>query len=69
VWAPELVKVTRSKFYTEYPQILGVNVQNLVTQVTWVPGFLPPVVRKVIGVDCDNRKKTNTFSMGEIQTF
>jgi hypothetical protein len=35
-------KMTGSKFHTEDPHILGVTVQNLVTQVTWRRGFVRP---------------------------
>jgi len=31
---------TCSKFHTIDPQILHANVQNLVIQVTWQPGFV-----------------------------
>ena len=33
-------RVTRSKFYTEDPQILGTIVRNAVAMVTWRPGFV-----------------------------
>ena len=31
------IRVTRSKFHTENPQMLGVTVQNLVARATWRP--------------------------------
>ena len=39
---PGAKKVTRSKFYTDDPQIPGATVQNLVATATWRQGFLKP---------------------------
>jgi hypothetical protein len=38
----EARRVTRNKFHTEAPQILGVTIQNFVAKATWRPGFVHP---------------------------
>jgi len=34
------MKVERSKFYTEDPQVWGATIQNSVAMATWRPGFV-----------------------------
>jgi hypothetical protein len=49
-WKPRqysgALRVTRSKFHTEDPQILGATVQNLVALVTWRPAVMYPCSAK-----------------------
>jgi hypothetical protein len=45
-------RVTRGKFHTEDPKILGATGKNSVAQATWRPGFVYPCSRR-----CDNPKK------------
>jgi len=35
-------RMTWSRFHTEDPNIIGVTVQNVVSRVTWRPGFVHP---------------------------
>ena len=37
--------MTRSKFHTKDPQMLGVTVQNLVTMANWCLGYVHPCIR------------------------
>ena len=38
--------MTRIKFHTEDPKILGANVQHLVAWVTWFPRFVYPCFKQ-----------------------
>jgi hypothetical protein len=59
-----------NKFYTEDPQIIGITVQNLVTQVTWSPGFVPlPLFLGKYSVLTVTIAKRITICMEEIHNF
>jgi hypothetical protein len=58
--------VTRSKFHTENPQVLGITEQNLIAQVTWCPESVPPnltLMLKPKKIKNNNKKKKKKKNM------